>query len=733
MVADFGIALAVSAAAGGRMTETGLSLGTPHYMSPEQATAEKDITNRSDVYSLGGVLYEMLTGNPPHTGVSAQQIIMKIVTEEAAPVTQLRKSVPPHVAAAIAMSLEKLPADRFASAAGFGEALINPGAMSPTATTRHFAAVRHSAGWRNVALVSGALALGFGAFSIWALRTTSPQQVLRLAMAFPDGERVRSTGTHRVAMAPDGSRLVYVGPDSVGTRLWVRDMNALTARPLPGTNGALAPFFSPDGMSVGFFTGNPGDLRIVPVSGGAVRTVVQDSTTAWGGHWGDDGMLYYTNTSTRVARVAQGGGQSEVLSTIDTLGTGETEHDWVQPLPGGKAALVQMWYSSIADAAIGVLDFATGRATPLVDAVFARYAPTGHIIYATLSGSLFAARFDVGRREIIGATAIAEGVQVDAVSGSAQFDLSHTGLLVYMPGGGEGGQQVVCVDREGGVTAVDSTWRGNFNTVALSPDGSQIAVSVIAQEGEHIWIKRLPGGPLSRLTLGGTGNSRPTWTHDGRRVAFVSNRAGNGRQLYVQRSDGSADADSLMADAREVDQVVWTSDGRTFVYRTGSSGGAGTRDLYALTVGDSAPRALVSGPADEFAPDISPDGRWFVYVSNESGRNEVFVRRLDDPGAGRTQVSSEGGNEPRWAHNGRELFFRSSRGEMMVADVTLGSTFTARPPRVLFDLPNMGTDPFHRGYDVSLDDRRFLMINTAANDVTELVLVVNWLAELEQR
>jgi serine/threonine-protein kinase len=469
------------------------------------------------------------------------------------------------------------------------------------------------------------------------------------------------------------------------------------------------------------------------VTGGPAITVVRDSANPFGGDWGEDGKLYFNNQDSRIARVPATGGAVEAVSVLDST-AGHSEHDWPQLLPGGKTALVQIWRSSISDTELGIVDLATGRTSSLMDGTYGRYLPTGHILYATFNGTLLAVPFDAAKSILTGApAAIADGVLVDGYSGAAQFSVSRTGTLLYMPGGGAGGDQVVWVDRAGKRMPADSAWRGGFSTLALSPDDSRLAVVVASADGGQVWVKQLPTGPLTRLSFGGTNNDRPDWTPDGRRIAFISTRGSPKRQAWIQRFDGSAEAESLMTHPRGVDEVAWAPDGRTLVFRTGSSGSR-TRDIFAFSAGvDSAPRALVSGVFDEFGADVSPDGRWFVYASNESGRNEIYVRRLDDPGAGRTQVSVDGGEEPRWAHNGRELFFRTRRGEMLVADVTLGARFSAGSPRVLFSLPNMATDPNHTAYDVTRDDRRFIMINRAVNEVSELVLVLNWFGELRTR
>ncbi len=731
VVADFGIALAASRTEGGsRMTETGMSLGTPHYMSPEQAMGEREISASSDVYALACVLYEMLMGEPPFTGPTVQAIIAKVMTDSPHAMTVHRKSIPPYIEAAVLTGLEKLPADRYTTAAEFSAALTGATTARTTAHLSHSGVVR-TGPWRRIAMGAGALAVAALAFGVWAWRHEPAQPTVRVSVSFPTGEKIRSSPTRRFTLSRDGSRLVYVGTDSMsGDQLWVRDLNSLSGRPLPGTSGALAPFFSPDGQSVAFFTGNPGDVRIVSVNGGPSLTVVRDSAIPWGGDWDASGFIYFTTGKSVVGRVPEGGGVVEVVSKLDSA-SGVTEHDWAQVLPGGKRLLIQLWHSSIADAELAVLELATGEVTPVVQGLYGRYIPTGQLVYATSTGSLMSASFDASTGKMLGAPiAIVEKVQIDASSGSAQFSISDNGTLAYMSGGGAGSAQVVWIDRTGKQTPVDSAWRGQFADVALSPDNSQLAIAVLGSDGEQIWVKRLPGGPLSRLTFTTGGSSRPVWAPDGRRLAFISSQVGGARQGWIQRADGSAEATLLLKTGRSVEEVEWTPGGRQFLARLGST--TGGRDIVLASEGDTTQRSLVSGPGDEFAPTVSPDGRWFAYASNESGRSEIFVRLLDDPGAGRTQVSLHGGEEPRWARSGKELYYRTRAGELMAAEVTLGATFSARPPRVLFVIPNAATDNFHQAYDVSRDGR-FLMVNQAANEDGELVMVFNWFDEMKGR
>ncbi len=731
LVADFGIALAASKTEGGtRMTETGMSLGTPHYMSPEQAMGEREIRAASDVYALACVVYEMLMGEPPFTGPTVQAIIAKVMTDQPPGMTVHRKSIPPYVEAAVLAGLEKLPADRIATAAEFGAAL--GGATSARTTARMTVTQQSSQGpWRKIAIGTSALALAALAFGTWAWRYEAPQQTLRLSVAFPAGEQIRAASTRRFVLSRDGARMAYLGPDSSGAvQLWVRDLNSLTARPLPGTTNAQAPFFSPDGESIGYISGNPGDIRIVSVTGGPTRTVVADSAIPWGADWGEDGNILFTNIAGNIARVPAAGGVPAVVSKRDTAG-GVTEHDWAQRLPGGDLALIQLWHSSMADAELGLLDLKTGIAEPVIQGLFGRYVPSGHIVYANSNGALFAVPVDLSRRELTGPPiAMAERIIVDATSGTAQFDVSETNVLAYMAGSSAGNARVAWVDRSGNETPVDSSWTGQFNNVVLSPDNSRLAVASIGSDGQQIWVKSLPAGPVSRLTFGGNGSSRPAWTPDGRYLSFIVTSSNSVRQAWIQRADGSADAEPLFIADRSVEEIDWTPDGKRFLLRIGSS--TRTRDIVLATEGDTAFTTLVAGPADEFSPAVSPDGQWFAYVSSESGRNEVFVRLLDDPGAGRTQVSINGGEEPRWDPSGKELYYRARAGEMMATEVTLGDSFAAQPPRVLFTMPNAAADNYHHAYAVARDGR-FLMINQGFSDNGGVVMVFNWLEELKER
>ncbi|MCH7716880.1 MAG: protein kinase [Gemmatimonadetes bacterium] len=732
MVADFGIALAVSAAAGGRMTETGLSLGTPHYMSPEQATAEKDLTNRSDVYSLGCVLYEMLTGDPPHTGSSAQAIIMKIVTDEARPVTELRKSVPPHVAAATAKSLEKLAADRFESAAKFGEALVTPTFALPTTPTAGGIAAPSRPTIDRTKIVLLVVATVLTATTAWGWLRSIPKPVSRYSLAMPRDQALASNVWSRIGISADGERMVYIGTTEQGPRLFVRARDQLRATQLPGTEDAVNPFFSPDGRRVGFFTTiSPREIKVVSIVGGPPTTIVDSAVGLPGATWGYDGYIYFDAAGIGpLLRVSEsGGGIPEAVATLDTA-SGEQQHNWPDALPNGRGVIFKInRMGGMSEHDIAVLDLATGEHRVLVRGVYARYAASGHLVYVTADGTLMVVPFDQDELAVTGEpTAVVDGLSIRSGE-SVDLAVSATGTLLYTTGAlTPDPHEVVWVARDGTGEVIDPTWVAAFSSVALSPDETQLAVTVITPNEWQVWVKTLPRGPFTLLSLEGSSNSGPRWTPDGRAVTFVSNRAGGfgAQSVYVRRADGSAPAEPLVNHDRLVFDGSITEDGAWFVARVGFGG-----DIVGYQIsGDSAPVLLVATNATEATPAVSPDGRWLAYVSDESGNNEVYVRPFPNTGDGRTQVSTAGGEAPRWARDGRHLFYRStSRNELVAVEVIPGPgpTLAVSEPEVLFSLDAYVIDD----YDAT-EDGRFVMIRRrGAERPSELIVVENWFEELK--
>ena len=740
MVADFGIALAVSAAAGGRMTETGLSLGTPHYMSPEQATADKAITARSDIYSLASVLYEMLAGQPPHLGGSAQQIIMKIIAEPVEAVTRYRKAVPQNVAAALGKALEKLPADRFETAKEFADALGNP--AFTTAQVSSSAGATGVQGWRRYAgAIIAAMAVVTVASIAIALRgrgAAAPAPVSYISLALPPSQGLTAPGGTRLAWAADGRSFVYVGPGNGGTQLWRRSLDALDAAPIPGTEGATSPFFSPDGTHLGYITLNPFEVRlVVPASGGSTR-VVGDAVSGGGAAWGEDGFIYFDGLTT-LSRVRPDGTGREVVYALDSLQR-EVGIAWPEVLPGGKAVLFRVRHigDDVSDYRIMATDVRTKRTKSLVQAAVARYSPAGYLLYVTADGSLLASGFDPDRLEMAGAPRpLLRGLGLGAF-GVADVAISSTGSMLYTTDSRSTIAEPTWLTRAGVATPMDPEWPdGLAYSVALSPDGSQVAVEFINGKSNtsvpDIWIKRLNGGPLSRLTSEGTNNLRPSWSRDGREVFFISNRS-RSLALYRQRADGSAPAQKVASDPHELGEGFESRDGRWLVMR---SADAACCDILAMQIGvDSAPKPLVATSFRERSPSLSPDGRWLAYASDETGKFEVFVRPFPDAQTAKWQVSTDGGSSPHWSAQGNELFYLDGANQMQAVHVATKPTFGILSKERLFSAAGYFVSPWSQAYDVSPDGQRFLMLrvgSTTGEVPVSLVLVENFLTELQQR
>jgi serine/threonine protein kinase/Tol biopolymer transport system component len=740
MVADFGIALAVSAAAGGRMTETGLSLGTPHYMSPEQATAEKEITGRSDIYSLASVLYEMLTGNPPHVGSSAQQIIMKIVTDAPRPVTELRKSVPPNVAAALGKALEKLPADRFDSAKSFVDALANPTFRSAAAPSLPSPTAQPS--FRLTALLAAA-AVVFAALAFWGWhRRTPPPRATRLRIVLTQHPIPAGDIGKGVALSPDGATIAF--SDSAGgvRQLWRKPAGRPDAEPLSGTVGAIAATFSPDGDWIAFIA--DGKLRKIPAAGGSAVTVadsaVDREATPPSVAWLDDGTIIYTNSRFGLSVVPSDGAARRTFDYLTTVGGIAS----VGALRRGGQALVGVCGWGCPTARMFIVDLATGALDTLIDgAVRGWQLDDGRVVFVNLDGSVSIAPLDQGKGRF---TAPPSRV-VDGISGSRYIPdlaVSRNGTLLYALGAtvvGAGSRtEAVWVTRDGQSTAVDSSWifqaSGNGG-IRLSPDGRRLAVGTIVDGREEVWVKQLDHGPLSRLTVETT-SQRPEWSGDSRDIWYVAQLNPNRSEVRRTRADGSGSPELILSATRAVWEVLTLPDTNRLLVRLGLPP---TRDIYlfdrAKGNGDTALTPLVADDRyEENSVALSPDHRWLAYASNESGRYEVYVRPFPDVDAGRWPISVGGGNAPRWAHSGRELFYLTAEADLAVVAVTTQPTFSPGPAKILFSTAGYVSNTATANYDVSPDDRRFVFLRPRGGSelgARSVILAQHWLDDLTAR
>jgi serine/threonine-protein kinase len=727
LVADFGIALAASRTGGNRLTETGMSLGTPTYMSPEQAMGERTLDARTDIYALGCVLYEMLVGEPPFTGPTAQAIVARVLTEEPRSISAQRRTVPQHVATAVEIALSKLPADRFATASAFSSAL--GGELAVPAGRSVPVADRNGPPRTVAALVAGLAAAT--ALAAWGwLRPTPEPPVSRTYVRFPDAESpVGGRTTH--TLLPDGSALVYVGKaPNGGTQLWIKKRSELHATPLGGTGGASNAFASPDGKWIGFIAG--GKLKKIPTIGGEPTTLADASCVsvactggAESGTWLDDGRIAFVSTGVLVAIPSAGGSVDTLVKSAAVAGFAPI---LPMALPGSRGLLFTACTLYCNKADVHVFDLRTRKVRLLIEnAIFPRYSPTGHLLYVDARGTALAIPFDLETLTTHGtATPVLQRV-------AGAFAMSSTGTLAYMEGDNVTRAELVLVSRDGkSAQPVDTSWRANFGTLALSPDGRRVVASVVGEAQEHLWVKTLGGTNPVRLTVGFAQNTAPTWTPDGTSLLFTRFEAGPKATFLSKRVDGTG-AEQTLKSGR--DWVIESSASRaTDLLAVREYRADGTRDIFARRLtGDTADRVVVATPTQDLSPSLSPDGKWLAYSSDESGEREVWVVPFPDPQGAKWQISADGGFEPLWSRDGREIFYVTHSNDLVAVEVSTAGGFSTVKRQVLFRMDGYRRNFSHRGYDVTPDGKQFVLIREIPGANADLVIVENWTTELAAR
>ena len=732
LVADFGIALAVESAGGERMTQTGLSLGTPHYMSPEQAMGEKKIDARTDIYALGAVLYEMLSGDPPFTGSTVQAIVAKVMTERPTPLHTLRDTVPPGVEAATMQALAKLPADRFASAADFSAALSAPAATGATIGAARVggALAQRLARTRAVAVALGCVAVIAIAAAVVAWRrggtkSDAPVRRLELTVSNKPGIAYPTLGTVAdLSLSPDGRKAVITVETTNGWALAVRDLDQLTAHVLAGTENSNYPAFSPDGKWIAF-QGADGAIRKIGVDGSPLVTITPPQATDLGGlAWLSDREIIYPPQAPGTIgmyRVSAEGGTPAAFTPVDT--TAERYELVPVVVDGGKVVVYTSTKGTADDVTLAAIRLSDHKVRIYsgIRAAKALGYVDGRLAYVRPDGGIMAVPFNTSTLDM--GTPVQVGDSVAVRSWFAGAVLSADGTLLYQQGGSAA--QLMRVGITGAETVLASASQQYLHP-RFSPGGRQLAYEVVNGQGADIWTLDLASGATRRLTDGGT-NDRPEWSADGKRVLYSSLR--NARaELWWQPVDGSAPAVKIPVNATLVNEGVLTPDGRSLVYRIDTW--ATNRDVWMMPI-DSADRAvpLVNSVYDEKQPRVSPDMKWLAYVSNESGPYEVYVRPLS-PNGGHVPISAGGGWEPLWSADGRHVYYRS--GESVI-EATLSTTpmVTVTGRRTLFSGP-YATDVYHADWDIAPDGQSFVMVRPT-NDQRRLVLVSNWTAELRRR
>ena len=716
-VLDFG--LAKTSEEEGRdstlMTAAGAVLGTAPYMSPEQTRGE-DVDRRSDVWAFGCVLYEMLSGRLAFDGRSRTDIAVAIL-EKDLDWSALPAETPSSIRRLLRRCLEK---DRHRRYRDIGDARLEledavaaERPSDPPAAPAGARRVDRKPAWQySIALLVGGAVLGALGAMAWPRSPASPLDAAeaRFSITLPDEERLAPTALGSLAIGPDGRLVVYVAARGATTHLMMRNLDGGPARPLQGTSGAISPFFSPDGDSIGFFA--DGKLKRVPVAGGT-PVAICDAPDGLGGTWSRSGTIVFASaTGAPLQKVSADGGAPARATELD-VSRGEFSHRWPEFLPDGDTVVFTVGtVGEWDDAEIAAQSLRRGTRTNILKGgTNPRYFASGHLTYAH-DGAIWAVPFDPRRLTTRGAPArVLEGVATSA-DGAAQFAVSDAGTTVYHPSVPLSSRRLVVVD--GRAQTPLAAPPHAYVTPRVSPDGTRVLLGV-ADSAEHVWSYDLNAGTLTQLTFEAA-NRSPIWSPDGKRVTFASNRHGPLNLFVVPASADGPTERLTTADALQL-AGSWSPDGETLALmeQHPTTG----RDVWLMRRSGER-TAVANSVADESAPRFSPDGRWLAYVSNESGPPQVYVRAVN--GSPPRKLSASSGSEPVWRPDSGAVYFRSD-GKLLVVPVAGGA------PRVVFE-GNAEPGSFDAaGYDV-LGGNRFLMITSAAagSAPSELRMILNWRA-----
>ncbi|MGE0864114.1 MAG: protein kinase [Vicinamibacterales bacterium] len=687
-------------------------LGTVAYMSPEQVRGEP-VDQRTDIWAFGCVLFEMLTGQRAFTGESTADVAARVIEREPA-FSLLPPTTPASLRNLLRHTLAKDPRRRLGyitdAALDLEDARLDPDPGPQTASRFSPAPL----------LIAAAAALAVVAVAAMTLlrAPASPPPLSRLELSVPAGTHLVLAFQPAVAVSPDGRTVVYRASRDGVTRLHKRSLGELAAVAIDGTDNATSPFFSPDGQWIGFDSG--GTLKRVPIAGGEPLTICPTPGTATATWTRDDHIVFATNTGRVLQRVPVAGGEPETLTTLDPV-RGDTLHLLPQALPDGRTVLFTV--VSGADRHVAALTLDTGDTRLIAPGTHGRFVDSNHLVVSR-DGSLWALPFDPDRLTVGGsATALATGVEhTDGTV--AHYDVSPSGALVYLPARPPAAlTRLAWFDRAGEEVGSPLDERG-YTRIGLAADGTRLAAAIEQDDNTDIWVGDLARGQLSRLTLEPTLETMPTPTPDGRFVAFRSERGGPG--IFRRDAQGAGPIERLTETAGPIQSPYsWTPDGKTLlmaVFRSYSS-----QAIASVTPPSREVKVLLDGDFAQLDPQVSPDGRWLAYQSDETGEFEIYVRPYPAVESGRWQVSVDGGRSPRWNPDGGELFFFDGAG-IAVSAVAAGAAFRAGAPRRLFEVQplsgRLGPD-----YEVDPGAGRFLFIlpPAARNAPAEsLVVVQNW-------
>jgi Tol biopolymer transport system component len=719
-------------------TKAGVILGTAAYMSPEQARG-KPADRRADIWSFGVVLYEMLSGRQIFGGETASDSMAAVITREP-DWTALPANVPRRVRELLRRCLTKDPKQRLRDIGeariAIEQANVSPEAGAAAALSSSLPVAAQPSWLRWLPWAVAAFAVGFAGLTLWRTPSAAEISSTRFSIPLPSGAALGAPNCLNLAISPDGSQVAFVLTTEGATQITLRAANALDLAQVPGSEGGVCPFFSPDSRWLGFVSG--GTLKKVRLAGGLPLDVVPMETADFrGAAWLTSDMIVFSNNaSAPLSMVSANGGTPKPLTSL-VVEKQERTHRWPYALPGGKAVLFTVGTSdspdNYDDSRIEAVVAATGeRKTILKGGSIAQYLPTTRQLIFAKGGSLYAIAFDDDKLECRGESSpVLQGVQGNVTTGAVSFAVSSSGSLVYMPGvGGQAERKLIWFDRQGKVEALPAPLRA-YADPQLSPDGRHLAVAIVSGRNSAVWTYDIERNSLNRLTF--DISISPLWSPDGKRIAFLGQQPGRPTRIEWKLADGSGESVTLWEPTNPGNPASFTPDGKWLAVAMENAQNQG--DIFVVPLqGDRKAQAFVSGPANEVHPSFSPDGRWLAYESGETGRNEIYVKPFP-AAAGRWQVSFEGGQEPRWAPGGKEIFFRSAAGLMSVSVEASGSAFRSGTPRLIakrtFDVYGSNSST----YVISKDGKRFLQIvpGAAQESAKGLEVVLHWGDELKKQ
>ena len=741
---DFGLAktqpagvvtgMSVAATMTSPLTAQGTILGTLHYMAPEQVEG-KEADTRSDIFSFGVILYEMTTGKRAFEGKSAASVMAAILEREPPAISSLQPLTPPLLDRIVLRCLAKDPDERWQTTADLMRDLTwiaDGAAAQKVATTAPHARRSERVAWIIVTLLLAMIAALAVPATLYVRRPTSEPVVTRLDIVTPP-----TSDPFSFALSPDGRQVALVANGEKGSQLWLRALDQVTAQPLAGTAGASYPFWAPDSRAIGFFA--DGKLKRIELTGAAVSQVVADAPQGRGGTWNNDGIIVFapTATSTGLMRVMATGGTPV---PVTRLAAGQGSHRWPQFLPDGRRVLFFVGLGQSQTNGVYVTSLDGGEPTRvLTGETAAVYAPPGYLLRVS-QGVLIAHRFDAARAVVAGdPIPVAQRVGTDDGTFRSAFSVSAAGVLSHRAATGAP-RQLIWVDRTGKTLGtIGSPDANTLSNPALAPDGQSVAVIRFLQGNQDVWLMDLGRGVASRFTFG-VNDNHALWSPIGSQVVFSSTRNGV-FDLFQKPANGATDEQPLLVNSQDKAPLDWSPDGRVLLYATQDPKTAS--DLWALPLtGERKPFPVVQTSFDDIQGQFSPDGRWLAYASNESGRYEIYVRPFPQAG-GKWQVSSAGGAQPRWRHDGTELYYAAPDNRLMEVPIRLasdGRAVNAGVPVALFPMQlatgaNVLASSFgSRAQYAVASDGRFLM-NVAVEGATAapITVVLNWQEELKQR